>query len=400
MMVTAAEALSVIQKNVHPIGTTTLSADDAPDHFLAEDVRAEEDVPSFDNAAMDGYAVRAEDCTEIPATLSVVGEISAGRLPAKALEAGEAMAIYTGAPVPRGCTAVVQQEWTSSENPGEVTVTHAIIAGQNIRKSGADISAGSVVLHAGIRIRPQEVGVLISLGRLFVSVYRRPRVAILATGSELVEPDKPLTPGMVRNSNAHVLAALARQAGCEPRTCGIARDDRNDLREKLTDALRSDLVITSGGISVGKHDLVQETLRELDVNVLFWKVKIKPGMPMLFGMHGGTPVFALPGNPVSSMVTFLQFVRPAIERLSGNPVPMAGNRLTATLGEPLSTSDGKRHFVRGILEISSDGPKVRSTGSQVSNILTSLTKANCLIILPENRNQYPAGTTVEVELLI
>ncbi len=398
-MISAAEALSVIEKNTSPIGTTTLSADSALGHVLAGDIRSEENVPPFDNSAMDGYAVRAEDCASTSVTLRIAGEISAGQQAGNALQPGEAMAISTGAPLPRGCTAVVQKEWTAAASAGQITVTRPIKPGQNIRRAGADIPAGSVALHAGCRIRAQEIGVLLSLGTLFVSVYRKPRIAILATGSELVEPDKPLLPGMVRNSNSHVLAALVRQAGCEARYCGIARDDSVDLRAKLADALRSDLVITSGGISVGRHDLVQETLRELGVNILFWKVNIKPGMPMLFGMHGKTPVFALPGNPVSSMVTFLQFVSPAIDRLSGDQTPAGRVRFTATLGEELATSDGKRQYVRGILEVSANGPVVRSTGSQISNILTSLTKANCLIILPENTNQFPAGSKVEVELL-
>ncbi len=399
IMVSASEALSVIGKSLSPIGTTTLSADSALGYFLAEDIRSEEDVPPFHNAAMDGFAVRAEDCTSVPATLRLAGEISAGQQSGNALQRGEAIAISTGAPIPAGCTAVVQKEWTAAGSAGEITITRPIKSGQNIRSAGADISAGSVALHPGIRIRAQEIGVLVSLGRLFVSVYRKPRVAILATGSELVEPDKPLPRGMVRNSNAHVLMALARQAGCEARYCGIARDDRDDLRQKLNDALQSDLVITSGGISVGKHDLVQEILRDLGVNILFWKVNIKPGMPMLFGMRDKTPVFALPGNPVSSMVTFLQFVSPAIERLSGNANPGERMRWTATLAEDLMTTDGKLQFVRGVLEGSATGLVVRSTGSQISNILTSLTKANCLIILPENKNHFPAGTNVEVELL-
>jgi molybdopterin molybdotransferase len=397
-MISATEALSIIEHHIRPFGTITRSVDRSLGFTLAEDVRAEENLPAFDNAAMDGYAVRVEDCAVITATLRVVGEVAAGGSPSGVLRSGEAIAISTGAPIPSGCTAVVQQEWTTAPDSGTVTVNRPVATGHNVRGAGADIRSGSIVLRAGMTIRPQEIGLLFALGKLFVAVWRKPRVAILATGSELVEPDKFLAPGSVRNSNAHALAALVRQTGAEPRLCGIARDDRDELRAKLADALTSDLVITSGGISVGRHDLVRDVLRDCGVDIHFWKVNIKPGMPMLFGMRGATPVFALPGNPVSSHVTFFEFVRPAIDRLAGG-VGEPLRRLTAKLAEPMTTSDGKRHFVRGILEQTAGGPVVRSTGPQVSNIQTSLTRAQCLIILPESKSGYAAGDTVEVELL-
>jgi molybdopterin molybdotransferase len=279
-----------------------------------------------------------------------------------------------------------------------VTLLRTVPKGHNIRRAGADVPAGSIVLPRGALIRPQEIGVLASVGLRFPVVYRKPSVAILTTGSEIVEIDKPLPEGKIRNSNAYVLSALAHRLGCESHSLGIAPDEMGGLKKMMTEGLKADLLITSGGVSVGKYDLVQPALKELGGTVKFWKVNIKPGMPLMFALCGGTPVFGLPGNPVSSMVTFLEFVRPALSRMMGraHEQPL---RLHAILEEEITKKDGKRHFVRGILSGTDGTIRVRTTGSQVSNILTSLSKADCLIILPEDRESFPRGEPVEVELL-
>jgi molybdopterin molybdotransferase len=363
---------------------------------LTEEIVAAEQVPPFDNAAMDGYAVRSED---LPASLRIVGELASGDVPAIPLRTGEAMAIMTGAMVPAGCTAVVQQEWTDVRGDGTVTINKTVPPGHNIRTAGSDIPRGKSIVPSGTLLRPQELGVLASLGKEFVTVARRPEVAILTTGSELVDLRRPLPPGKIRNSNLYVLSALVEEAGGEPRELGIAKDDPAEIRAKLADGLRADLLVTSGGVSVGKFDLVPTLLAESGVRIHFSKVNIKPGMPLLFGTFGATAVFGLPGNPVSGMVTFLQFVRPALSMMLGRAASAERISLRARMEHEIVKHDGKRHYVRGVLSHRDGILTVRSTGSQVSNILTSLARANCLIILPETLERVRAEDEVEVELL-
>jgi molybdopterin molybdotransferase len=348
---------------------------------------------------MDGYAVRHADTAHAPVTLRIAGEIAAGAAPAEPVAAGNAAAIMTGAKIPPGCTAVVQQEWTEPAGSGAVKILRTAPEGHNIRRAGADIACGTEVIAAGALLRPQEIGVLASLGHRFVTVHRRATVAILATGSEIVEPGAPLTAGRIRNSGAYTLAALARQAGAEVRYLGIARDDREELCRLLAAGLKADILVTSGGVSVGAYDFVRPVLEGLGVRLLFTKVNIKPGMPLVFGVHAGGLVFGLPGNPVSGMVTFLEFVRPALRMLMGDRSGAPLVRVRAALAETFEKHDGKRHFLRGILETRDGVPVVRTTGSQVSNILTSLARANCLIVVPEEVTALRAGELVDVELL-
>jgi molybdopterin molybdotransferase len=393
------DARTMILDAVQPVGRITVALERSLNHVLAESIIAAENIPPFDNSAMDGYAVRTEDLQRTPCMLRIVGEVAAGRVAPKALQPGEVMSIMTGAKIPPGCDAVVQQEWSESPDKTQVNITRRVERGHNIRPAGADIHRGATVLEPGVRIRPQEIGVLASLGTQFVEVYRRLSVAILATGNEIVGIDKPLADAKIRNSNAYTLAALVEELGCDPLALGVARDDRDELKRKITEGLKADLLVTTGGISVGKYDLVMEILREIGAEVKFWKVNIKPGMPLLFALHGVKPVFGLPGNPVSSMVTFLHFVKPAVRRMSGEKTVDTGYSLHAKLEHEIKKIDGKRHFIRGILESRNGALSVRSTGPQVSNILSSLTKANCLIILPEEGVQFRAGEDVEVELL-
>ncbi|MBI1804674.1 MAG: molybdopterin molybdotransferase MoeA [Ignavibacteriae bacterium] len=398
-MLNAEEALSIIRESVKPLGTITVALQRSLGYVLAGDILARGNVPSFDNSAMDGFALKAEDVQLVPATLTLIGEVAAGAIADRPVRAGETMRIMTGAKIPDECTAVVQQEWTEMVDELRVRVTQTVKQGHNIRKAGADIQSGMRVLECGRVIRPQEIGVLASLGIRFVNVYRKPSAAILATGNEVVDIRNRLTEGKVRNSNIHTLAALVEQHDCEAVMLGIAHDNPEELREKFLAGLASDILITTGGVSVGKYDLVIDALKDIGVEIKFWKVNIKPGMPLVFGMYREKPIFGLPGNPVSSMVTFLEFVLPALTIMKGERAISSRVTLTAALVEEITKTDGKRHFIRGVLENRNGSLVVRTTGSQISNILTSLIKANCLIILPEAQKHFAAGEQVEVELL-
>ena len=397
-MTQADEARVIILNSVAPAGIVTMALDRSLHHALAERVVADTDIPSFDNAAMDGFAVRADDVRSGTTTLRLAGEVAAGARADTPLRPGETMAIMTGAKIPPECDAVVQQEWSRRVSDTEIEILRSVEAGHNIRRKGADLAYGSTVFEIGTVLRAQELGVLASLGKTYPTVYRSVRVAILATGNELVEVDAPVAGEKIRNSNAHTLAALVRECDAEPVMLGIAADEREALRTKIMQGLTADMLITTGGVSVGKYDLVLDVMKEIGVEIKFWKVNIKPGMPLLFGMYGGTAVFGLPGNPVSTAVTFLQFVRCALRKMMGTQ-GVTQMRLRAALEHEFTKSDGKRHFVRGILESRDGTLYVRSTGSQVSNILSSLTKANCLIIIPEDIKHLRAGEHVDVELL-
>jgi molybdopterin molybdotransferase len=398
-LLSADQALVIILSSVSPGEVEVAELREAHHRVLAREIVAAEDVPPFDNSAMDGYAVRAKDVARVPTKLRLVGEVRAGQVAAGELGHGEAIRFMTGGTVPSGADAVVQVEWTESADGTGVRVLNSVSPGQNIRRAGEDIHRGEKVLGKGRELRAAELGVLASLGRKTVEVYRVPRVAVLATGNELVEVDQPLTPGKIRNSNSYSLLGLLRETNVFPVDVGVAGDERADLRERILRGLEFDALVTTGGASVGNYDFVQEVLREIGVEIKFWRVNIKPGMPLLFGLHMGKPVFGLPGNPVSTFVTFVKFVRPALRKMMGVCSPEKGVRLHARLEHEIKKSDQKRHFIRAILD--SDGREltVRTTGSQTSNVLTSLVKANCLMIIPEQVEVLKKGDLVEVELL-
>ena len=397
-MISTAEAQKIISDSLHPLGAITLDIERSLNCVLAEDIVSDENVPAFDNSQMDGYAVRADDLLHPPSRLKIVGEIPAGENATRELKSGEAMSIMTGAKIPRGCDAVVQQEWTTSIDAATIGVLLSVPHGNNIRKAGADIRSGALVLKKGHLLRPQEVGVLASLGKKYIAVYRPASVAVLPTGNEIVDIDKPLVEGKIRNSNAYTLSCMVRETGCETIKVEVAKDEKGDLKEKILIGLKQDMLITTGGVSVGKYDLVMDVVREVGVQIRFWKVNIKPGMPLLFGMHEAKPVFGLPGNPVSTVVTFLQFVRPALYKMMGR-LDHPRLSLMAQSTEEIKKRDGKRHFMRGILDRRNGTLSVHPAGSQVSNVLTSLAIANCLIIIPEETEVVRPGEEVEVELL-
>ncbi|MGA9363543.1 MAG: gephyrin-like molybdotransferase Glp [Bacteroidota bacterium] len=398
-MLSADRALEIIASSVSAGGMEVVELHEAHERVLAEEIIAAEDVPPFDNSGMDGYAVRAGDVAHSRAVLRLVGEVPAGQAAAGELGPGEAIRIMTGGRVPLGADAVVQIEWTESVDGTRVRVLNSVPSGHNIRRAGEDIRRGEKVFGKGRELRAAELGVLASLGKKTVEVYRVPRVAVLATGNELVDIDQPLTPGKIRNSNTYTLLALIRETSVLPVDLGIAADDRANLREKILQGLECDALVTTGGASVGNYDLVQEVLKEIGVEIKFWKVNIKPGMPLLYGLCMGKPVFGLPGNPVSTFVTFIKFVRPALRKIRGACSLEKGIRLQAQLEHEIKKSDRKRHFMRAVLDSNGRNLTVRTTGSQTSNVLTSLVKANCLMIIPEQVDFLKKGDLVEVELL-
>ncbi len=377
----------------------------ALDRVLGAPIVANEDVPASANSAMDGFAIRAEDVTaastERPIGLRVIGESAAGAPFPGVLSREDAVRIMTGGVVPRGADAVVEIESTS-EADGIVQVRRPVDVGTSIRLAGEDIATGQEVIAAGKTITPGDIGVLASLGVSNVPVRVKPKVGLIATGNELVEAHQRPRRGQLRNSSLPALYALTQQAGAEPIDLGIATDDREDLIEHFESGLRYDVMVTTGGVSAGLYDLVQHLLPELGVEVKFHRVNIRPGKPVLFGTYGDgderTLVFGLPGNPVSSLVTFRQFVIPALRALLQSTEPP--RRLKARTQVAIAKQDDKRHFVRGILSRDVDGNLVvTTTGSQSSGVMRSMSLANCLIIVPESERSIAEGNLVDVEML-
>jgi molybdopterin molybdotransferase len=378
--------------------------DDALDAVLADDVVSPMDIPPWTNSAMDGYAVRGEDVrgasAASPVRLRVVEHLPAGHFPSRPIGAGECARIFTGAPLPEGADSVVRQEDTDQGDP-VVTITRDRDVGVNIRRAGEDIRRGQTVLREGTPLGPAQVGVLASLAVAHPVVYRRPRVAILGSGDEIVDVDRPeeiLSGRKIASSNTHTLVALVHRAGGEPVNLGIARDTPESFREHLQRALECDLLVTSAGISVGEHDYVRAVLDELGAEQRFWKLRMRPGAPVGFGLLRGIPWIGLPGNPVSTMVTFELFVRPAIRKMSGHALPYRRS-VPVRMAEPISLKPRLQHFLRAVVTETPAGPVARLTGPQGSGILTSMALANALLVIPEGQFETPAGSEVRAILL-
>lgn len=397
--VRADEALARILAAIEPIsGTETIALWTGLGRVLAEDLRSPIDVPARDNSAMDGYALRGSDIADGILELTLVGRALAGHPYAGTVGAGQCVAITTGAPLPAGTDTVVMVERTVAVGD-RIRIGGHIAPGDNVRLAGEDVRAGSVVATAGSGLTPALVGVVASLGIDWVDVRRRPRVALLSTGDEVQPPGTPLRPGGVYDSNRYTLNALLTALGAEVVDAGGVADDPERLRAALADAAAAgDVVISSGGVSVGEADFIKPILAELGA-VDFWRLAIKPGRPLTFGTLGKALFFGLPGNPVAVMVTFLAFVRPALQRLMGmQPTPAVHHRAVCTDG--LRKRPGRREFQRGIVRADAEGRlRVRLTGHQGSGILTSMSHANCLIVLPEEQGNVDAGDEVLVELL-
>ena len=396
------EARERILADLAPVlGVERVPVREALGRVLAEELKAPVDVPGHDNAAMDGYAVRSADLpAEGAAELRLAGRVLAGDAPVEALDPGTCARIMTGAPLPAGADAVVMQEHVAGAGPDAVRVPGGVAPGQNVRRAGEDLAAGSVALSAGRRMRPQEIGVVGSLGYPEVTVHRRPVVVFLSTGDELRSPGQPLAHGQIYDSNRHLLGAALRRLGVEAHDGGVIGDDAAALEAALGEAGGyADAIITTGGVSVGEADAVKEALAGAG-DVAFWRVAMRPGRPVAFGRVGCAAFFGLPGNPVSAAATFYQIVQPALRELMGEAGPLLPPLVPAVAAERLRKRPGRTEFQRGILESTPDGAaQVYATGAQGSGMLTSLVHANCLIVLEQERGDVAAGETVHIQPL-
>lgn len=395
-MPTFEEARKIILDSIVPLGVEKVEILSAVGRVLAEDVAAPWDMPLWDNTAMDGYALHADECTE-GAVLKLEGFLPAGGYMTEEVARGTAVKIMTGAPIPPGADVVIPFEETE-EKGGQVFVKKTLKPGDHIRFKGEDVKTGEIVLPAGTVLRPSEISMLASFGTLFVPVHRKVRVAIVSTGDELVEPGEALAPGKIINSNSLALAASVKQAGAIPVMLGIARDNRESLREKLAEGLRADVLITSAGVSAGDCDYVRDVLDELMVNQAFWKVNIKPGRPTAFGLRDGKPVFSLPGNPVSSLLTFEEFVRPALLKMMGHRRVLRP-LVKATLKGTVSKKPGRVNFIRVAVEHENGEFVVRSAGKQETGYLKTLLLADGIAIIPAEHDGLKSGDRVDVHLL-
>ena len=406
-MITLEDALKIVLTTVRPLALEEIALPEAHGRTLAEDVTAGDDVPCYDNSAMDGYAVIAADLAsaseESPVTLRLCEAVPAGKLPQKKLARGYASRIMTGAPIPKGADAVVMVENTKTHKD-KVRCFQAVKKGENVRLAGEDMKKGQVVLRAGDLVRPQEMGLLGSIGCVRLRVFRRPRVAILSTGDEIIECDQPLTVGKVRNSNAYTLTGLVQKYGGEPTRLGIAPDTKAALRERLVEGLRYDMIVTTGGVSVGDYDYVKDVLQDLHWQLKFWEVASKPGKPVAFGMLKGkrrvarraTPVFGLPGNPSGTAVAFDQLVRPALLKMQGRK---RFGKLTvkARLLTDIKKKPGRTEFVPGVVTQRDGLLHASRCGASGSGVLRPLCLANAYIIFPKDASSLKKGDVVEVQ---
>lgn len=400
-MIDIGEAQRQVLEEVPVLGTERIHILEALGRVLAHEVRATRDIPTHDNSAMDGYACRHADVSgassATPVRLRLIGEAPAGKPFSGIIGPGEVVRITTGGIIPDGSDTVIMVEDT--EIAGEaVTVFADPGKGAYIRPAGEDVKSGEVVLHPGHVIRPAEIGMLATLGKAYIHAFQRPTVAILSTGDELVDLDEPLTRGKVVCSNTYSLAAQVLECGAIPLSLGIASDDEEDQRSKICEGLRADCIITSGGVSVGKYDLVKDALSEIGMKVKFWKVAMKPGKPLVFGTIGTKPVFGLPGNPTSAMISFEQFVRPALLKMMGHR-RIFRPTIEAVLGEDVSSVPGRLHLARCKLVRENGTVKALSTGTQSSGALKSMVLADGLLILPSVQESFPQGEKVQAQLL-
>jgi molybdopterin molybdotransferase len=397
-MIDYEEARGLVLSAVKVLPAETVPLAKAADRTLARDIKAREDIPPFTKATMDGYAVRAADTrpagTGGAVELEVTEDLPAGRFSRKPVGPGQAVRIMTGAPLPKGADAVVMVEDTAKRG-ARVEVRRAVRRGDNLGRAGEDLRKGDLVLERGAVIGPAETGMLAAAGLARVPVVRRPKLAVIATGDEIVEPGERKRPGQIRNSNGPALLALAGRAGAEAKYFGIARDRNSSLGLRIRRAKEADILVLTGGVSVGDYDLVKDELRAVGVRPVFWRVRIKPGKPVFFGRRGRQLVFGLPGNPTSAMVTFLLFVQPAVQRLLGREKPgPAGGR--AVLTEDIVLKPGRTQFLRAVLD--ADGPtlKVAPYSDQRSGVLRSMVRSRVLIVVPADVSRFEKGRAVEI----
>ena len=416
-MIKVDEALKVILNVVKQLESEKIPLIKGLGRVLSEDIHAGSDIPGFDNSAMDGYAIRFSDTINAskpkPKTLEVICDIKAGDEPKASLKENQAARIMTGAIIPKGSDSVIMVEDTekcpTSEvakgdfrsrtgQKGYVKIFKEVKSGENIRKKGEDIKKGELVIPGGKELSSAHIGILASLGMSRINVCRKPKVAILATGDEVIEIDEELTPGKLRNSNTYTLYSQVLKCGAIPKNLGIAKDKPQELEKKIREGLDCDIILTSGGVSVGDYDLVKYILAKMGTNIKFWQVAMRPGKPLVFGTIKNKLIFGLPGNPVSSMISFEVFVRPAILHMMGQ-IHEERKEIDAVLEEGITKKKGLRYFLRAYTHWKDGVYLTRTTGPQGSAILKSMALANSLIILPEEEEKIEKGVRVTVRFL-
>jgi molybdopterin molybdotransferase len=403
------DALADILRHIHQLEAEAVSLPQSLERVLAADMISDINLPPFANSAVDGFALKAADSKgatkENPTILQVTMDIPAGSTPQQAIQTGEAARIMTGAPVPDGADTIIPVEDTNADFskldhaplPEQVALYRAASVGDNVRPIGENIKIGETILTAGTTIQPADIGILASIGKATVSVIRRPRVAIIGTGDELVAVNEPLTPGKIRDSNSYTLQALVTQDGGDAIRLPIAPDNADAIRALFNEALalEPDIILSSAGVSMGAADYVRTILDEMGA-INFWKINMRPGKPVAFGHLGKVPFFGLPGNPVSAMVTYDVLVRPALLKLAGKTD--SAHYVTAVAGETMY-SDGRRTYARVTLSRANGQLLAYATGTQSSGALISMVKADGLLIIPEDVREVPGGTTLKVRLL-
>ncbi len=401
-MIKVDSALNIILNDIKTLGKEPVNLTSSLGRVLAEDVHANSDIPALDNSAMDGYALRAEDTKSAskrnPKILTVIEDRKAGYISRREIKNGQAIRIMTGAVMPKGADSVVMVEDTQRHGMGGAKIFKEVMRQDNVRRRGEDIKKGEMVIPKGTRLNSAHIGLLASLGKAKVFVTRKPKVAILATGDEVLDVGEKLEPGKLRNSNTYTLYSQVLKCGGIPKNLGIAKDKPDMLEARLKGGLDCDMILTSGGVSVGDYDLVKFILAKMGTNIRFWKVAMRPGKPLVFGLVKGIPIFGLPGNPVSSMISFEVFVKPAILKMEGANDFDAKN-VDAVLKENITKKKGLRYFLRAITRWEDGIYLTRTTGPQGSGILKSMALANSLIVLPEEEENVDKGVRVTVRFL-
>jgi molybdopterin molybdotransferase len=400
-MIRVEKALTHILNSISPLDLEKTDILNALGRVIGEDIYSNRNIPPRDNSAMDGYALKADDlkgaAVDAPAILETIEDIPAGHLPQKTVGPGQAARIMTGAQIPEGADTVVKVEETERDG-NRVRIFVDSPWGDNIRYSGEDVKEGDLVISKGTIAGPAEVGMLASLGRSFIKVYQKPLVAIIATGDEIADIDEDTSEGKIISSNSYSIHAQVRECGAVALQTGIAKDRKESLMATFRAALRADVIISSGGVSVGDYDFVKDVMKEMGTNIEFWQVAQRPGKPLAFGTMEGKLVFGLPGNPVSSMITFEEYVRPALLKMMGHE-QIFRRTIQATLTEDIKKKSGLKHFIRA--RVSKEGEKftVSTTGEQGSGILKSMVLANGIIVLPEDMTSVKKGEEVTVQLI-
>ena len=401
-MISVEEALERILAQIAALEEVQVPLSTAQGLVLAQDIIAHDDIPPFANSAMDGFALRSQDThphNGVAPRLRVTGGVAAGYVADHAIEEGTAMRVMTGAPIPPGADSVIQIELTNYDGPEStwVEVQEEVLPQNNVRPAGEDMRKGQVIMQRGAEIGSWEIGVLATLGYAHVPVVRRPRVAILGTGDEVIDIDEPLRPGKIRNSNSYLLEAAVRQAGAEAHRLGVAQDTVESLREKFREATTYDLIFTSGGVSVGDFDLVKDIMTEQGT-INFWRINMRPGKPVAFGHIGSVPLLGLPGNPVSTAVTFELFGRPILRKMQGH-TRLLKPQIPVVVEDGVSEKVMRRHYVRAHVKWHDDHFVAHTTGNQGSNIMTSLLQANAFVIVPEGGVTIAPGETAKAMML-